>query len=199
MSENVHLLHYTHPCPVKFLTHVLFTVVRLYRQNLRSTDNSKHLFNGVNHCSVLYKHTSFLRIACKQVSETACALHLNIFQQPTSGGYLVKGKREEAIKIHKILYNLKKILQYKTESFGLKRGTYHEELLKYSFFRSYFIVFCSVFLIKCSIDSTKLFRVLNQTSSSFSFGVNSISSRNCIRKCFGFSREIFSKERGEKT
>ena len=81
MSENVHLLHYTHPCPVKFLTHVLFTVVRLYRRNLRSTDNSKHLFNGVNHCSVLNKYASFLRIACKQVSETACSLHLNIFQQ----------------------------------------------------------------------------------------------------------------------
>ena len=36
----------------------------------------------LRHCSVLLKYASFLRIACKQVSETACALHLNIFQQP---------------------------------------------------------------------------------------------------------------------
>ncbi len=36
----------------------------------------------LRHCSVLHKYASFLRIACKQVSETARALHLNIFQQP---------------------------------------------------------------------------------------------------------------------
>jgi hypothetical protein len=48
LSENVHLLRYTHP------------------SSLQRT----------------HKYASFLRIACKQVSETACAVHINIFQQP---------------------------------------------------------------------------------------------------------------------
>ena len=77
-------------------------------------------------------------------------MHLNIFQQPQRGVYLVKGKREEAIKIHKILYNLKKILQYKTESFGLKRRMYHEELLKYGFF-----VFSVLFFVVFSLSNTQ--------------------------------------------
>jgi hypothetical protein len=53
------------------------------------TDNPKNLFNGVNHSLAelgpsrsTSMYASFLRIACKQVSETACALHPNIFQQP---------------------------------------------------------------------------------------------------------------------
>ncbi len=48
VAKTLQLRVALHPCPVKSIC-ALFTVVKWCSQDVRSTENGNHLFNGVNH------------------------------------------------------------------------------------------------------------------------------------------------------
>ena len=76
---------------------------------------------------------------------------------------------------------------------------YHEELFQHSFFYPYHLVFCNLFSIKFSVDSTQLFWVVAQTHPGFSLGFDSLLGWYRAGKCFRSSRKNFFKERNKET